>query len=78
MYLCKGFFLVSPATADAAQPESESVAQLAVTEGPQGFFFFQFLCRTIALFLNDDDFERILIHGLGSCISSNYIFFLSH
>jgi hypothetical protein len=50
MYLCKRFFLVSPATGNAAQPEAESVAQLAVTEGPQGLFFFQFLCRTIALF----------------------------
>ena len=32
-----------PAKANAAQPEPESVAQSAVSEVPQGLFFFKFL-----------------------------------
>jgi hypothetical protein len=42
MFLFKGVFLGSPATGNTAQSEAASVAQLAVSAGPQGLFFFQF------------------------------------
>jgi hypothetical protein len=51
---------------NAAQPEPEILAQLAVSEGQQGLFFFQF-CVVFYSEKQCFDLVKRTIHELGSC-----------